>query len=266
MIETTDSLESIIDQLKARFTEKKAVRRTATALVRNLLDRYEKAADAADVAELARILNLRPSDSEDPASLALELMIAVEKLPDFQQAAPEVKAAAPAAKEEVQGKAPEEAKEENDEPMAPVPGKVGADYIEVVDKRAGTLRIPKHLPHPRLAELSQKKPIYTVGGLYLADRDRWIKQMGIAHEWLETTNAGGVEDKVKALCARIAEGKVGGVILLNELIGHNNNKEISTACKKANVLQGTARKGQQGSMKAVIATWERSLTERAEVR
>lgn len=261
MTEPTDSLDSIIDQLKTRVTEKRAGRRMSVMLVRNLLERYEKAADAADVADLARILNLRPAESEDPASLALELMIAVEALPDFQAPTPAAKLGpVDEAKKEAAGEADEEA------PMAPVPGKVGVDYIEVVDKRAGTLRIPKHLPHPRLAELSQKKPIYTVGGLYLPERDRWVKQMGIAHDWIETTNSGGVEDKVKALCVRITEGKVGGVILLNELIGHVNNREITAACKRANVLQGSARKGQQGSMKSVIATWERNLNERAEVR
>lgn len=243
------SLDDVFAQLKKQMEEAKSTRLKSVTKIRNLLDRYEKATAGAELAVIAKLMGLRAAEVEDAGSLVLDMMAALELMPEYASAMSTTPIV-------------EEAKDivaEISEQMAPTPHAVTADYIEVVDPRAGKLRIPKTLPHPLLAELSQTKIVVTFGGLYNLERDRWVKQQGIRHEWVDTHNSGGMDEKVNSLCKRIERGELGGVVVLNELIGLEQSRRIVAACKNSKTMMAPAKRGTQGQYKSVFAGMERQL-------
>ena len=130
----------------------------------------------------------------------------------------------------------------------------------VHDPRAGTLKIPDVPEYPILHAYTKDSPLITVGGRYIVEHDRAIKEWGVNHEWIDTHNQGGADDKIDALCDRIRSGRVSAVVILNELCGTQHVKRIVAACKiKPVTPYETAKRGTHGAFKAALASLEAKL-------
>jgi len=262
------TFQDVLNSIQQGLEKKKGDRAIVLATMTDLMARYEAASAVVDVAEIAARLGIETARAENTEELALAMMGALERLPEFQRlvipAAPIPTTPEPKPKPQLrQAAAPEEEEEEEEEEYDDAPtvdiAKIDpASYRICVDDRAGTLRITLDPPFPLLAVYSQQHELVTIGGLYKVDRDRMIKEMGIRHDWIDTHNTGG--DKIEALCQRVKMGGVGALVILADLCGKMNTRRLISACKIQPVTPyATAKNGTYGRFKIALGEIEQQL-------
>lgn len=87
---------------------------------------------------------------------------------------------------------------------------------------------------PRLLALNADKPVVLLGGVVKQEKlDRLKRHLGGEVEWIATDN--GNPQGIAALERRVREGRVGAVVVLEELIGHRHFAPVVDAARQASV-------------------------------
>ncbi len=104
---------------------------------------------------------------------------------------------------------------------------------------------------PRLLALSAEKPVVLLGGVVKQEKlDRLKKHLGGEVEWIATDN--GNAQGIASLERRVREGRVGAVVVLEELIGHRHFSPVVDAARQATVpLAYGAKAGKASIVRAL---------------
>lgn len=85
---------------------------------------------------------------------------------------------------------------------------------------------------PRLLALCAERPLVLLGGVVKQEKlDRLKKHLGGEVEWIATDN--GNPQGIASLERRVREGRVGAVVVLEELIGHRHFSPVVDAARQA---------------------------------
>ncbi len=104
---------------------------------------------------------------------------------------------------------------------------------------------------PRLLALSAEKPVVLLGGVVKQEKlDRLKKHLGGEVEWIATDN--GNAQGIASLERRVRDGRVGAVVVLEELIGHRHFAPVVDAARHATVpLAYGAKAGKASIVRAL---------------
>lgn len=104
---------------------------------------------------------------------------------------------------------------------------------------------------PRLLALNVEKPVVLLGGVVKQEKlDRLKKHLGGEVEWIATDN--GNPQGIASLERRVREGRVGAVVVLEELIGHRHFAPVAEAARHASVpLSYGAKAGKAAIVRAL---------------
>ena len=84
---------------------------------------------------------------------------------------------------------------------------------------------------PRLLALCAERPLVLLGGVVKQEKlDRLKKHLGAEVEWIATDN--GNPQGIASLERRVREGRVGAVVVLEELIGHRHFSPVVDAARQ----------------------------------
>lgn len=112
---------------------------------------------------------------------------------------------------------------------------------------------------PRLVALCAESPLVLLGGVVKQDKlDRLKKHLGGEVEWIATDH--GNPQGIAALERRVREGRVGAVVVLEELIGHRHFAPIADAARHAGVPLAYGAKAGKASLARALAEVEAMLT------
>ena len=85
---------------------------------------------------------------------------------------------------------------------------------------------------PKLLALCGERPLVLLGGVVKQEKlDRLKKNLGAEVEWIATDN--GNPQGIASLERRVREGRVGAVVVLEELIGHRHFSPVVDAARQA---------------------------------
>jgi len=107
--------------------------------------------------------------------------------------------------------------------------------------------VPKSSPYPRLQKAFPTKGIMMVGGFKVPGKlESIVANYGIHLDWVVFEK--GSPRIIDSIEARIKNGKVGAVIILEGLMTHKDFRKISAACKVKDVPYAMGDKGGNGAL------------------
>lgn len=109
---------------------------------------------------------------------------------------------------------------------------------------------------PKLASLTQSRPLGIYGGCIEPERVRWLQTLGLNFEWIENSKGSRASGAGKRFADRIRNGQFGAVILLNHLVGHDESSHITAACRSGDLLYGMGKKGGVGTFREIFNQFE----------
>lgn len=257
----------VFGRLRAGVDERVAEVRAKGALIKAAVDRYVDGAARAVVESLERQLGLPVAAPVDMEALVLEVLGAVDALPEAPGVRSVLDAPAPSPT-----RAPEVRVEEHEVRLMPEPAQV----FPMVPSRSVYTPPPLPLPEPdeddadgegvaltlpALRALTESAPLMIVGGVIKHRRFAWLRQCVGPHvEWIE-----GRRDGVRP--AQAAEGRVRGarvcaVVMLDGFISHSQRDGLVKAANMANVPLAFGGKGGTAGMTLALKKLDAALTGR----
>ncbi len=113
---------------------------------------------------------------------------------------------------------------------------------------------------PRLKELCALKPLVLLGGTVEPEKLERLKSLlGKNVDWIETSD--GNAQGVSSLADRVRGGRIGAVMVLEELIGHRHFNLVVEAARTSTPLTpvGYGRKAGKGAVNEALAAIEKQL-------
>ena len=112
---------------------------------------------------------------------------------------------------------------------------------------------------PHLANYSLEKPLLIFGGFINHDKIKWMEDHGIRVEWISNEAGARAANEATRVSERIKRQAFCGVIVLNELMGHQETLCILAACRATNTPYGTGKKGGQGQLRTLFVEFNTVL-------
>lgn len=109
---------------------------------------------------------------------------------------------------------------------------------------------------PQLLAETDGIPIVIVGGVVVPEKLRWVQGLGLTALWVDAKDHSG---GIRRLVRRIYKGRIWGVVMLNELVGHMQSRPIYAACHATTTRYALGRKGGQQHLRSVFTLWEQQL-------
>jgi hypothetical protein len=222
-----------VDEAKARATR-----------VKSAADGYARAVEHASVATFMARNGMTAPAGSDVDEAALELLCAVEDLPEVGRLRTSVEPAPP-----VVPAVPENHPE-------PVPAAAPPRLAVVPPPPAAAEPDPWAAEFPRLRALATARPILLFGGIPVPDKLRWLCKIAPA-EWRESSRSDN--RATEAAARRVTMGSYGAVILLQELIGHRQSEMLVSAAESSRTLLTYAAKGGQAQLLTALRDVEDRL-------
>ncbi len=156
----------------------------------------------------------------------------------------------------------EQARKERERVIAAGPRKPPAPKAEAPRPATNPLDETPDLPQlPHIAQLMQLAPIVLLGGIIKADKlERLRRHLGDNVEW-ETTDSNSSRS-IHALERRIRDGRVGAVIVLDELLGHRHFEPVVDAARASGIPLSYGAKAGKASILAALQEIETMLSQR----
>ena len=119
---------------------------------------------------------------------------------------------------------------------------------------------PLALPH--LCELARERRVVLLGGVVRQEKlERLSARLGFEPEWLDTKRNGTVA--IGALAVRVRDGRVGALVLLDGLVGHQHVEPVLRAARAGNVPVSYGDKAGKASLDAALRELEEQLQQRS---
>jgi len=116
---------------------------------------------------------------------------------------------------------------------------------------------------PKLLSLCAERPLVLLGGVVKQEKlDRLKKHLGGDVEWIATDN--GNPQGIASLERRVREGRVGAVVVLEELIGHRHFSPVIDAARQAVMPLAYGAKAGKASIVRALQDIEATLAHRPE--
>lgn len=249
------NLDDVIAHIKRVHAERVNAVQIGSADVRQALEKYQKAAEEDCLNDLLIKIGLlsapppnKPRASEDAA---LELLRAVESLPELRSSAPLVPPSAPPAP-----------------PTEPAPSSTPPPPAESAPTRArpkGSNLDPSQPPAVAMAPfptlLKDNRPILIFGGFSVEEKMVTMRRRtGLPFEWVSNERSNRGDGECRSVAERIRSGQYAGVILLNELMSHSQSETLVQACRASGTLFSIGKKAGTGALNSALALFERQLT------
>lgn len=224
-------LEPVIQQIKEAYLKQTSALEVPIHMLEEKIKEYRQAAKADLLAEFLERNGL-PTGERRTETAALALYEALHGLPEFRPVVVDVP----------------DVPEEDPETFAELAALVANHE-------------PAHSEWPTLKATSAKQPVGMFGGYVLEDKLNWLSSNGVSAEWV--TNSGGVRaaGAVQRMAARIRSNAYCGIIVLNELIGHDESAIILAACRASGTFYAMGRKAGKGQLRSICDEFEKRLKE-----
>lgn len=222
------SLELVIQRIKESYAKQNAALETPIHLIEEKLKEYRQAAKADLLAEFLERNGL-PGGERRTEAAALALYDALHNLPEFK---PVVVDAA----EDPDDSAPEAEPEPEPEPE-------------------------KAVEWPLLRNITPSRPLALFGGNVMDEKLQWLASWGVNAEWLSNNHGARGAGPGQKFAARIRSHAYCGVIVLNELVGHDESTMILAACRASGTLYAMGRKAGKGQLRTLCEEFEKRLKE-----
>jgi hypothetical protein len=224
-------LEPVIQRIKEAYLKQTSALEVPIHTLEEKIKEYRQAAKADLLAEFLERNGL-PTGERRTETAALALYEALHGLPEFRPVVVDVP--------DVPEEDPETFSELAAEVLTSAP--VSAEW-------------------PVLKQISPKRPVVIFGGYVLEDKLAWLQSSGVTAEWIANSNGVRGSSAVQKLSARIRSGAYCGVIVLNELIGHDESAMILAACRASGTFYAMGRKAGKGQLRIICDEFEKRLKE-----
>ena len=222
------NLETVLQRIRETYSKQTSALEVPISVIEEKLKAYRQAAKSDLLAEFLE-RNGIPAGERRTESAALALYEAMHDLPEFKPVVVEVPDVP------------------DDEPDAPPDAAV---------------ETPEPDPAwPTLKRLTPDKPLGIFGGYVLDDKLTWLEGLGVHADW--TSNSGGsrASSAVGRVAAKIRNKNYSGIIVLNELIGHDESNAILAACRASGTLYAMGKKAGKGQLRLICDEFEKRLKE-----
>jgi hypothetical protein len=156
---------------------------------------------------------------------ALELYDALSSLPEFRPVVVEVP----------------DIEEDEEQPLLPA------------------LDLPAPPEWETLQQITKEKPVAMFGGYVLDEKLRWISEAGVNTVWVSNEAGSRAATAIQRFCARIRNNAFCAVIVLEELMSHQESAMILSACRASNTLYAMGKKGGRGRMRIIFTEFNRRM-------
>ncbi|MBL8604252.1 MAG: hypothetical protein JNK72_20155 [Myxococcales bacterium] len=161
----------------------------------------------------------------------------------------------------------EQARRERERVLAAPPKKPSGVLARALHNTpVGPLPVAAEEPHdlpplPLIEALLRRLPVVLLGGLVKHDKvDRLQRQLGDGIEWEATE--GNATRVIQSLERRLRDGRVGAVIVLDELIGHRHFEPVVEAARATATPLTYGGKAGKASISAALQEIETMLSQR----
>lgn len=249
------NLDDVIAHIKRVHAERVNAVQNGGADVRQALEKYQKAAEEDCLNDLLIKIGLLPPDTPKAAEdAALELLRAVESLPELRSSAPLVPPSAPPAP-------PTEPTPSSTTPpaaSAPTRARLKGANLDPSAPLAVAMAVAM-APFPTL--LKDTRPILIFGGFSVEEKMVTMRRRtGLPFEWVSNERSNRGDGECRSVAERIRSGQYAGVILLNELMSHSQSETLVQACRASGTLFSIGKKAGTGALNSALALFERQLT------
>lgn len=112
---------------------------------------------------------------------------------------------------------------------------------------------------PALQQITKEKPIAMFGGYVMDEKLRWINEAGVQTQWVSNEAGNRAANAIQRFAARVRNGAFSGVIMLEELMSHQESATILAACRASNTLYAMGKKGGRGRMRVIFNEFDRRM-------
>lgn len=245
------NLDDVIAHIKRVHAERVNAVQLGGADVRQALEKYQKAAEEDCLNDLLIKIGLLPPDTPKAAEdAALELLRAVEALPELRSTTPLVPPSAPPAPPT------EPAPSSTMPPAASAPTRARPKGSNLDPSQPLAVAMA---PFPTL--LKDNRPILIFGGFSVVEKMVTMRRRtGLPFEWVSNERSNRGDGECRSVAERIRSGQYAGVILLNELMSHSQSETLVQACRASGTLFSIGKKAGTGALNSALALFERQLT------
>lgn len=112
---------------------------------------------------------------------------------------------------------------------------------------------------PALTAASKERPVVLFGGVAQDDKVAGLQDWGLNVDWISNSTGTKSSSAGQRTAARIRTGSYVGVVVLNELVGHDESAIILAACRANGTLYAMGKKGGVGKLRLIFDEFNKRL-------
>ena len=219
------NLDTVLQRIRDSYSKQTAALEIPISVIEDKLKAYKQAAKSDLLAEFLERNGISAGERRTEAA-ALALYEAMHELPEFRPVIVEV---------------PE----------------VQDDELTLVEESGASVECE----WLTLKRVTLNRPVAIFGGYVLEDKLSWLADRGVQAEWVSNSNGSRAASSVQRLAAKIRNKSYCGVIVLNELISHDESNVMLSACRASGTLYAMGRKAGKGQLRLICDEFEKRIKE-----